>query len=264
MVLWEQFEDDCFDYLEQNYSINGTTFVKHGKADSTLPDIKVKKSDGTCFFIEVKDSPSQCGQFVLIPDIEKKIFVYSRQNKTNLNNYSKTIIDYMNTNYKFYVEAGTTGLNINLPKIVFYKWILDYYYSKNVKFFITRGNCFTILPLEKFCNYFDVSAKYRMKKSGSANPSKCNQTEVIKLLQNSGCEFSSSQEGKSLYIKTTENLANTKVSGDKYDFLFVDKGNGNYKVRQLSNTCNSNVIFSITLKSEQDINDLGIFEKQIK
>lgn len=264
MESWQQFEEDCYLYLNRKYSTNGTKFIKFGSADSTLPDIKVHLTNNTSFFIEAKDSIAQCGQFVLIPDEDSETFLYSERNKSDLNDYSAAMIEHMNQNYKSFSAAGTRGQQLGVSKQIFYNWIMNYYYSKNVKYFITKGSNFIVFPLEKFDSYFDVSATYRMKKSGSADPSYANQQEVIQLLHNSGFDFSNFNEGKAFFISTTTNLNNRKIVGNKYTYMFKESGKNIYKVRQLSNTCNSNVIFSISLKQHQNPDDLSNFEAAIR
>lgn len=264
MEAWQQFEEDCYLYLSRKYSTNGTKFIKFGSADSTLPDIKVHLTNNTSFFIEAKDSNAQCGQFVLIPDEDSETFLYSERNKSELNEYSAAIIVHMNQNYKSFSTAGTRGQQIGISKQIFYNWIMNYYYSKDVRYFITKGSNFIVFPLEKFDSYFDVSATYRMKKSGSADPSNANQEEVIQLLQNSGFDFSYFNEGKAFFVSTSTNLNNRRIVGNKYIYMFREFGENTYKVRQLSNTCNSNVIFSISLKQQQSPDDLYNFEAAIK
>lgn len=264
MDSWEQFEEDCYLYLKSRYSTSNVQFVKFGSSDSTLPDIKVTLSNNKSFFIEAKESTAQCGQFVLIPDEESETFYYSRRNKSSLNEYSEAIIENMNRYFKSFSEAGTSGQQIHLSKRIFYNWIMNYYSSKGVRFFITWGSDFIIFPIEKFDKYFDVSATYRMKKSGSSDPSFANQKEVVEILSNSGLNFSCRNVGQALFISTLTNLNNRKITGVKYTYMFKESGKDIYKVRQLSNTCNSNVIFSIDLKQNQDEDDLLNFEYAIR
>ena len=60
---------------------------------------------------------------------------------------------------------------------IFANWIIQIYKDKGVKFFIT--NNYTILPVERFQDYFDISAKYRTKRSGSRNVGKKNAQLVM-------------------------------------------------------------------------------------
>lgn len=74
----------------------------------------------------------------------------------------------MNNLFDEYLEAGTKGKEIVFDNCnnVFSTWIIDYYKNKGVKYFIT--NNYIILPIERFSDYFNVSAKYRVKRSGSS------------------------------------------------------------------------------------------------
>ena len=80
-------------------------------------------------------SKAQCGQFVLLPDLNDQIFRYSNKNKTLENKFTDQIISYMNNYFHKFYQAGTSGINIELPKSVFYNFILDYYQHKGVDFF---------------------------------------------------------------------------------------------------------------------------------
>lgn len=51
----------------------------------------------------------------------------------------------MNNNFNLFINAGTKGEEINLKSKIFSNWIIEYYKSKNTKFFIT--NSFIILPI---------------------------------------------------------------------------------------------------------------------
>jgi len=261
---WQIFEEHCYLYLTRQYSESGTKFIKLGSNDSTLPDIEVHPANKAPFFMEAKASNAQCGQFVLIPDKSSETFSYSTHNKSDLNEYSAAIIEHMDKNYESFIAAGTKGQQIRLPKQIFYYWIMNYYLSKNVKYFITKGSSFIIFPIEKFNSYFNVSATYRMKKSGSTNPSKANQTEVIQLLSKDSFSFSTYSKGKAFYISTTTNINNLKIIGNKYTYMFKESDRNIYQVRQLSNTCNSNVIFSISLKQQQNPVDLRNFQAAIR
>ena len=53
----------------------------------------------------------------------------------------------MNNNFNLFINAGTKGEEINLKSKIFSNWIIEYYKSKNTKFFIT--NSFIILLILK-------------------------------------------------------------------------------------------------------------------
>ena len=66
--------------------------------------------------------------------------------------------------------------------LILANWIIQIYKDKGVKFFIT--NNYTILPVERFQDYFDISAKYRTKRSGSRNVGKKNVQLVMDYILN--------------------------------------------------------------------------------
>src|SRR5699024_12543004 len=63
-------------------------------------------------------------QFVLLPDYEKKEFVFSTRNKTKQNENTDFIIQYMNKNFERYANAGTTGEDIEIDQKIFNSWIV--------------------------------------------------------------------------------------------------------------------------------------------
>ena len=180
MESWKEFEKSCYSYLVRAYG-NVCSFEPHGESDSTNSDIEVSTKRNGTFFIEAKEDVAQCGQFVLFPDEENGEFIYSPRNKSRLNTYSQNIIDYMNDNFDDFVAAGTRGQDIDVPESIFCGWIKNYYATKNVRFFITKDRDYIIFPIERFDEYFSVSATYRIKKSGSSDPSKANVNPRILL-----------------------------------------------------------------------------------
>ena len=88
-----------------------------------------------------------------------------------------------------YKNPGTDGIELLMDNDLFYSWIGEFYKAKNVKYFIIEkdvGNNnmsssnFVIFPIEHFQHYFNVSAKYRRKKSGSTNPTENDYAEITK------------------------------------------------------------------------------------
>ena len=108
MKDWERFEIESIEYLQNTFGTLAS-FIHQGKSDSTVPDILVVKSDNTEFYIEVKYAPAQCGQFVLIPNLDTSTFEYSTKNKGQIDQYSQAIINYMNTDFDSFREAGSKG-----------------------------------------------------------------------------------------------------------------------------------------------------------
>ena len=106
MKDWEKFEISCTGYLNSSFG-KYAQFIHTGGSDSTKPDIAVVLNNGKRFYMEAKKCPAQCGQFVLIPDIKKRIFKYSDGNSEPLNFNSEAIIKHMN-NFFDELEIGTT------------------------------------------------------------------------------------------------------------------------------------------------------------
>lgn len=176
MKKWEKFEKDCVKFLKKEFG-NHATFDRQGGSDPTIPDIKVTlENSGKVFYIEVKQAPARCGQFVVLPDDDNKTFVFSDKNKSENNNDVQQIIAHMEQEFdkfnKVATEGGDEKIEFEGAEQVFINWIINYYKTKNVKFFITNG--YALIPIDQFGDYFKVTATYRKKKSGSGEPAKKN------------------------------------------------------------------------------------------
>lgn len=250
MSTWEQFEIDCTRFLKELFG-EYATFIHQGGSDSTVPDIKVTTKKNKQFYIEAKHSPAQCGQFVLLPNVETRKFEYSRLNSTEINEFSKVIINHMNNNFEEFKEAGTAGKNIEFDNCqnVFNDWIIKTYKDKGVKFFITNNN--VILPIEDFAEYFNVSAKYRIKRSGSSSVGSGNVDKVTEYLKSTFPNIELKTTYDKVFIYTNDNLHNQRFIIGRNEFI-ISKRENNFEVRKLSNTFNANVIFSIELKTNKE------------
>lgn len=250
MSTWEQFEIDCTRFLIEQFG-EYATFIHQGRSDSTVPDIKVTTKKNKQFYIEAKHSPAQCGQFVLLPNVETRKFEYSRLNSTEINEYSQAIIEHMNKNFEEFKEAGTAGKNIEFDNCqnVFNNWIIKTYKDKGVKFFITNNN--VILPIEEFAEYFNVSAKYRIKRSGSSSVGSRNIDKVTEYLKSTFSNIELKTTYDKVFIYTDDNLHNQRFIIGRNEFM-ISKRENNFEVRKLSNTFNANVIFSIEPKTNKE------------
>ena len=254
MAIWEDFEIQCTDYLNQRFGAYAR-FIHQGGADSTVPDILVQTKSGNSFYIDAKHSPAQCGQFVLLPDIESCTFEYSRQNVNRINRYAEMIMDYMNEDFDSFREAGTTGKDIcmNNGSDIFANWIIQTYSDKGAEFFIT--NNYTILPIERFSDYFDVSAKYRIKRSGSGNVGKNRLHSVMDFIESHDYLITDCRVvGDKLFVRSSRNLHDSRFILRGIEYMFSLRGD-EYELRKLSNTYNANVIFSIRQKSSSGLSD---------
>ena len=261
MATWRNFEIDCTNYLNKKYGAY-TKFVNSGGANSKAPDIIVKTNTGRFFCLEAKYCPAQSGQFVLQPNKFKNEFMYSSLNATSPNMSACIIIHHMNNFFDEYLGAGTKGKEIAFDNCtnIFYTWIIDHYKHKGVKYFIT--NNYIILPIERFPHYFHVTAKYRVKRSGSSSVGKSNLSTVINYIESSFEIHGYKYIGPKLFIKAPVGIHNTRfiLNGIEYMFSLRER---DYEIRKLSNTDNANVIFSIQLKSNQMKEDLIAFENEL-
>lgn len=254
MAIWEDFEVECTDYLNQQFG-SYATFYHQGGSDSTVADILVNTGSGNSFYMEAKHSPAQCGQFVLLPNLETRTFEYSKQNVTRMNTQAEMIMDYMNKSFDEFREAGTSGKEIDMPNAsaIFADWIIQTYQDKGVKFFIT--NQYTILPIEEFRNYFEISAKYRIKRSGSSSVGKSRLSTVTDYINSHDYEVTNSRiSGDKLFVTSSRYLHDTRFVINGTEYMFSLRGT-EYELRRLSNTYNANVIFSIKLKSISGMSD---------
>ena len=249
MSNWSDFEIDCKNYLNNNFN-KYARFELGGGSDSTSPDIKVTTLSGNVFYIEAKLCPAQCGQFVLLPDIESREFVYSKGNTSQINIFSRKIIEHMNKYFDQYKKAGTAGENIEFinSSETFYSWIIDNYKNNGVKFFIT--NNYTLIPIERFSEFFYVFAVYRVKRSGSSAVGKTNMNNIINHVKTHDQNYvinNPRANNTKLFVESTKPIHNKRFHLLGFEYMFSHRKN-EYEIRKLSNTFNANVIFSIDLK----------------
>ncbi len=259
MSIWENFEEECTGYLNSQFG-KYASFRHRGGSDSSVADIAVTSVGGSSFYVEAKHSPAQCGQFVLIPDTKQQTFRYSEQNLCPLNRYSMLITEYMNSDFAAFANAGTVGKDICFPDCdrVFADWIKEYYRAKGVRFFITNG--YTLLPIDRFEEYFDVTAKYRVKRSGSASLGKSRIPTFIRLISEgklgNGKIGGVRAVGAKLFVSSDDDLHGVRFSDGENEYMFSARGN-EYELRKLSATENANVIFSV-----KHTGRLGISERE--
>ena len=240
MSSWKEFENSCFEYLRETY---GDKYTLEGGSNSSVADIRVD-DNGESFYIEVKKCPAQCAQFVLFPDEDTKSFKFSEKNAVECNESANKIISYMNGIFEEYSKPGKKGKEIVFDDEVFFDWVKYVYRNKNVRYFIT--NNFKIIPLEKISECFDIKAIYRVKRSGSRTVGKKNIPTVESSLRDTS-DYELYSEGSKLYVSSCEELNGYRFSVEGVNYMF-SKREDKYEVRRLSDTQNSNVIFSLKLK----------------
>jgi hypothetical protein len=266
MIPGKQFEEKCYNFLSDKYANPNIRFDLMGGADSTVSDIAVFRKGSLQFYIEAKDCNAQAGQFVLLPDDRTQTFVFSERNQSSTNELTDLIIGAMNSDYYRYKNAGTSGVPIILSNNVLSRWVMQYYSSKDVKYFITYAHGFIIFPIERFADYFAVSATYRVKRSGSSSPAKRDISPVMSYLEKAFSQNINSEIDNSGHLFVTVNsVASNRFTIDGREFyLSATSAQNRYEVRKLSNTANANVIFSIALQQGQNTTDLQKFETDIR
>ena len=248
MAVWQDFELECTDYLNDAFG-DYAAFYHEGGADSTVPDIRVKTNTNRVFYIDAKHCPAQCGQFVLLPNILTRTFEYSSLNANRINAHAIEIIEFMNRDFDEFRDAGTAGKEINMQNgsQIFADWIIQTYKEKGARLFIT--NDFTIIDIDDFSEYFNVSAKYRIKRSGSSSVGRSRLSVISSLLKNEFRSISSTRtQGDKLFVASSVDLHNTRFIYEGNEYM-ISARDSEYEIRKLSNTYNANVIFSINLKN---------------
>lgn len=262
----EAFEIRCQEYLTKVYGKKGLTFYRDNSMNSTKSDIEVMKNGITDYFIEVKDTTAQSGQFVLLPDEDTRTFIFSPRNHSNPNTLTEIMIRYMNQYFDQFNNAGTAGQPLNIDSTIFSNWIIGHYKAKNVKYMISYDNNYNnyvIFPIRKFATYFDVLANYRIKKSGSNEPAQKDIPMVTQVIKDMYPHVEFSMIGKKLFVTVLEHISKDRFVLGKYTYYFSEQRPNYYEIRRLSNTYNMNVIFSIQLKCSQNYNDLLEFEADL-
>lgn len=259
---WLKHEEECFGYLVSEYSSERVAFDIRGGSVSNESDIAVNIDGHPSFYIEAKMPGSQCGQFVLFPDEDSRRFIYSLRNRSPRTASADAIIREMERGFDRYKTPSAKELG--LDKELYVNWIVEYYASKGVRYFMTQGDGFVIFPIEKFGKYFDVSAVYRVKKSGSANPVQRDVLQIKRLLENEELRYGNLRfDGRKLYVDICGCGETFRIDGGGVDFFFRKDRDCSYVITKLSNTNNANVIFSISLKRGVDVDDIRAFEKEL-
>lgn len=246
---WQLFEEHCLNYLQGKFGMYGN-FALAGGVDSTASDIAVTLSNGVKFFIEVKEDNAQCSQFVLIPDMQSREFIYSRRNKLPMNPFTKHIMIYMNNHFDEFSQAGTSGKRIDPFLAASAGHIRYQHMMKGVEFFITYDNNnqrYILLPLSLFSYYFEIVGMYRAKKSGSSPISKKDEMPINAYLSNN-YGFSCSRSGDKFVAPIIHDLIGKKLDINDCKYIFGDLDGNSMYMRKLSDTQNGTVIFCVKLK----------------
>lgn len=269
MQNWKKFEKDALDYLNENYS-DYASFLSTGGEDSTKSDILVKTKKEN-FYIEIKSPNAQSGQFVVLPDYKNHQFYFSDKNKTDQNNLTKKFLEHMNSSWDIYKNISSKGVEINLSNEIFSEWIINYYKSKEVKYFISSwDNKFVIIPIDKFAESFKVTAQYRIKKSGTRKLPKNLAYRVTNYLKQTYEDAQVNKIGDHTYLETKNNSLNKsffQVDGLNDQKFYLSKDDlypQGYRISVRSKTNNPNVIFTIELISNSHVIDGDKFKELIR
>ncbi|WP_028883823.1 hypothetical protein [Taylorella asinigenitalis] len=251
-MSWSDFEEACATYLNENYEC-GNSFKCVGGSNSTVSDISFRRGN---FYIECKMGQAQCGQFV-VKDKNGK-FVYSEMNRNPNNLLSRFMVETMNNEHDAYSNAGTSGAKLKIDPHYIYSWINEAMRNKNVKFIITATTVndktkFLVFKREDLKYFFNVQAIYRQKTSGSNSISTIHEKAFLETFKNYIKPSNKHVEikDKNLFIDSDTNYNELVLEANGRRFMLkrnLELGRGAYRVRQLSNTHNSNIIFSISLK----------------
>ena len=121
-----------------------------------------------------------------------------------------------------------------------------------------------ICPIDKFGEYFNVSANFRIKKSGSSEPSDKYIDDIITTLKKNfnitNVYRKTVNKKKKLFVNAPSHLSKVRFELGNYTYYLSPQETENiFEVKQLSNTKNKNVIFTINVKQEQVPSDLAQF-----
>lgn len=257
MKNWKDFETLNVNYLKDNLINLNVDIEKMGDADSTRPDIQIiLKNNLKKFFIETKMPSSQTSQFVV--EIESNRFIYGKKNKFESNEFSEEIIDILNENFKYYKDVGQSGLEVPVPILIAFGWIISNMKNKNVEFIMSvdNHNNTVIIPVEKFNEFFNVKTILRRKKSGSTPIPKIYYNDFKTNLEKNFIDYNPIifTQGNRLYIKLNKELSKNEcyIKSDLLEnkkYYLSNTGDNVYEVKLTSATNNPNIIFELSAKS---------------
>jgi len=250
---WQDFEDDCYNYLNKNHKFlnHDLTLIQKGKSNSNEPDIYAYDiCCNTNFYIECKMPTSQSSQFVI--EFSNNKFIYSKTNKSKISSFSKKIINTLNNNLNFYSMITSRGLAIDLSEDDIYDFLKSDLDNKNIKYIITGNQNKKILfPSSAIKDYLKTKAIIRRKKSGTSNLSKADIEIFDKILGDFGKIniIKDNYKSKTYLTPSQYNYIKDKID-NKYFFRYNEKIKY-YRVTKKSNTNNITIIFSLSFDKEK-------------
>lgn len=270
MENWQKYEFQVVEALKIEFaSFANINVVGTGGSDSTNPDVKIYHENAEVLNLELKLSPAQAGQFVIIK--QNSFYTKSTQNKFD-NFYSDSILNYINNNFEFYESVNQNGINLECDKELLYNWVKEHYKNKKSKFLITSNKVDSFLYLidiENLDLHFSVSAVVRRKKSGSRALPKKYHNEALEILRKHlgviGVilnEFTI--KGKKLLIRTNIVVSNAnKYIQDSVYYLSNTENDCEYEVKVLSKTNNVNIVFSIEFLNNSEPISMSDLRKKL-
>jgi len=255
MKNWQIFEANATALLREVFNNTNLVFENTGGADSTISDIKVKRNNTVITTIEAKYSPSQSGQIVLLLNNNK--FEFSQASVNSSNEFVEAIVEFINNNITTYINVGTKALPIGINSQILFDWVKRVYSQKGVKWVIASSlydnlntQNTTLIPLNEIDSYFDISASFRRKKSGTSHLPKTKEDDFKSHLNRITTNYHLEKQGTKYLLELNEDIG-TKYISDEY-FLSPTGTNSTFYVKKRSSTNNANVMFSLTLKNNID------------
>ena len=162
----------------------------------------------------------------------------------------------MENNFDKFCNPTTKGIEIDVPNDIRSGCITSFFKHTNVKciIVINKENK-TIVPVHRILEYLDIKIVYRVKKSGSSNPSKKDFNELNNLFLNIVPKFELLQDGRKTLVITDSDIDKLKIDGENCTYLIKKKDGNKYIIRKLSHTTNPNIICCISLKNNAPPSD---------
>jgi hypothetical protein len=243
MPAWKEFEKNVTTYLNDKIKISGISFISKGESDSNASDIEVYLNNKNIFSIECKYSPAQSSQFV-VKEINNQ-FIFSEENRSSKDGASK-IIQHMNTNYSSYSNSSNS-CDLFCSKDLMFERVRKQLSAKSVFFisssYISEYSISKPIVVDLISNidkYFDISGKYRVKRSGTSYPNLSHLTGL------NGYQ----KKGDKFYFYDPQNKMPNYPPNNSHLFLQAADGNGFRLIKKRSATSNKNVIFTLKLKND--------------
>ena len=258
MKNWKDFETLNVNYLKENLVNLNVDIEKMGDADSTRPDIQIVLNNNLKkFFIETKMPSSQTSQFVI--EIENNRFIYGKKNKFESNEFSEEIINILNENFQCYKNVGQSGIEVPVPVLIAFGWIVSNMKNKSVDFImsIDNHNNNVIIPVEKINDFFNVKTILRRKKSGSSPIPKIYYDDFKMNLEKRlfNCSPMIFIKNNRLFVELNRKLLKNEcyIKSDLLEnrsYYLSNVKNNVYEVKLTSVTNNPNIIFVLSAKNE--------------